>query len=512
MHSAPLQCRSPSNIGVPFLPRDLFLIILGYLDVEDIIRCRRVSKTWCNAFGEPINLILLLQQRFRHTREVRKLQGGGAFDHANLLIPENASEWRKVFDGLAARYYHLARGMPRLVRKLKLCQDQHHGSTQWYPVQPFNVHASNYWEAMFDLRFPHAFWTYEDGLLVYPDAQHSAILLMDVEADATFMVPFAISDRIIRRLRLQDRLLVIEWAESEPFHWVNDSDQVHRHYATSFMIERTAEGWKVDPWNEWKIMFLGHPLSDRDRFFSSHNQHYYVIYSWQPNRSLYTADEDAPIESMVVWDISQRTPYRPSLDPHGNVRDAIPDDGPSIVARFSFRELDFYSVRQRGCPSIVRLDIDRTGSIEITDNTFCRFASPGDEESRWKSKVQTTSIPFIGYGPCWQRDTGVPFPAYRGNCELEAVPLGRWYSWYLCLCEVTDHLAQVSFTLQVIPTSEDYDDNHFRGLEVIIRTPISEATMNPIQTSEISFTGKISGDERFVIGENNNNEVVIFTF
>lgn len=505
MHSAPL--RKSLSIGVPFLPRDLFLIVLGYLDLEDIIRCRRVSKTWCNAFGRPINLIPLLQQRFRHAREVRKLQGGGVFDHADLSS-EDAREWRKVFDRLAARYCHLARGTPRLVRRFKLCQDRQDGSRQWFPVQPFNVHASNYWEAMFDLRFPHAFWTYEDGLLVYPDAQHSALLLMDVEADATFMVPFAISDRIIRRLRLQDRLLVIEWAESDPFHWVNESDQVHRHYATSFVIERTAKGWKVDPWNEWKIMFLGHPLGDRDRFFSSHNRRYYVIYSWQPNRSLYTADEDAPIESMVVWDISQRTSYRPSLDPQGSVRDALPSYGPSIVARFSFRELDFYSVRQRGCPSIVRLDIDRTGSIEITDNTFSRFASPGDGESRWKSKVQTTSIPFTGYGPCWQRDANVSFPPYRGNCELEAAPLTRGYSWYRCLCEVTDPLAQVSFSLQI--KGEDPDD--FRELELIIRTPVSEATMSPMGISEIAFTGKISGDERFVIGENSHSELVIFLF
>src|SRR5699024_8326598 len=154
--------------------------------------------------------------------------------------------------------------------------------------------------------------------------------------------------------------------------WLNDSDGVHRHFASSFDVEEDSTGgWRVIPRNEWKIMFLGHPLSERDRFFSSHSKTHYVIYIWQPNRSLYTADDDAPIESLMVWNISQPSSYRPSLDPTGCLRVPSQDTGPEQVTRLGFRELGFFSVRQRGLPAIQRLEVtDDALAIEITE-TIC---------------------------------------------------------------------------------------------------------------------------------------------
>jgi hypothetical protein len=138
-------------------------------------------------------------------------------------------------------------------------------------MEPWASHASHiptvgFW-------FLDSFWTYEDGLLIYPSERHYALILTDMETDKTVKVPFSISNIIILRLRLKERLLIIEWGELEAFHWLNESGAVHRHFATSFIIAKTLQGWGIDFRNEWTIMSLGHPLSDTDRFYSCTTEH-----------------------------------------------------------------------------------------------------------------------------------------------------------------------------------------------------------------------------------------------
>jgi F-box-like len=51
------QTVRPSDIHL--LPQELFLTMLSYLEPEDIVRCRGVSRPWQEAFGNPGNLITL---------------------------------------------------------------------------------------------------------------------------------------------------------------------------------------------------------------------------------------------------------------------------------------------------------------------------------------------------------------------------------------------------------------------------------------------------------------------
>lgn len=507
MMSAETASTATASSGISSLPRELFLMIADYLDSRDIVRCRRVSRSWHDAFGNPSNLTPLLKRWFPLAREVRKLQEEGALDNP-YMVSQDDKYWRRIFDQVSARYDHLARGKPRSVQKFKLCEELHIGSRQWFQVQPWESHASHLTERV-DFTFAQAFWTYEDGLLVYPSAELRCLMLLDLETDETFVVPFLISGKVIRRIRLQDRLLVIEWAEPQAFHWLNDSDGVHRHFASAFDIKRSPSGWDVVFRNEWKIMFLGHPLSERDRFFSSHNNTYYTIYVWQPNRSLYTADEDAPIESLFVWDISKPSSYRPSMDPTGRWKDEA-DEGPSIVARFGFRELGFYSVRQRGCPAIMKLEVNSEAhTVDITENVCTGPLRHDANPLEWTSRVQTTSIPFLGHGPCWRRDAGVVFPPYRGNSGMQTAPFTSDDPWYTGVSEAADEQAQVFFRLQFLDRCWRW--NSMRSV-LSIRTPRSSITLSHAESSEIAAKGKICGDERFVIGENQDKELVIFRF
>ncbi|KAL5338543.1 hypothetical protein BJX70DRAFT_388462 [Aspergillus crustosus] len=501
-----------SGLDLPLLPRELFWMVLDDLSPRDIVRCRRVSRLWNDAFGEPANLIPLLKKLFPLAKEVRELYAESPFESIPDL--KDSSYWRSLFDRIASRYDHLGRGKPRSIQRHKLCEEFGiAGEREWFQVQPWDIHASHLMQKV-DLPFSESFWSYDDGLLVYPSADHTCIVLMDLETDRKFMVPFIITGKVIRRTRLQRQVLVVEWAEPKAFHWLNDSDGVHRHFASSFDVSKASSGWKITFRNEWKIMFLGHPLSERDRFYSTHSQTHYAIYIWQPNRSLYTADDDAPIESLSVWDFSEQSSYRPSLDPTGRLRveGEGEDTGPFIVSRFGFRELGFYSVRQRGLPGIQWLNITEDNqSIEIFENLCTgpldRFVGPAE----WTSQVHVTSIPVNGHGPCRRQNLDLILPPYRGNSSLQANPLTLAVCeepWYTTITETVDEQAQVGFCLHLSEATWPFN----LKASLTIRTPSSAVTINNADIFELTGKGRICGTERYLVGENSNRELLIYRF
>ncbi|PGH31011.1 hypothetical protein GX50_06215 [[Emmonsia] crescens] len=506
--TAPLQ-----GSEITLLPRDIFLMILSYLHYIDVISCRRVSRSWDATFSNPCNLYPFLKWTFPLAREIRMHHQDKLLNNEHG-IPPHDNHWRKLFNQISARYSHLYRGKPQSIEKYKIWPNYTENirpGSRLYPVPPWEVHSSHM-VLKLDRIFEDCFWTYDDGLIVFVSHDDTCILLLDLETSKTSKVPFDLHDRVIRRIRLQHRLLVIEWAEANAFHWLNALDSVHRHFASSFDITSyPTGGWDIAFRNEWKLMFLGHPLSDRDRFYSSHNGTHYVLYTWQPNRSLYTSDEDAPIESLFVWDISEPSEYKPSTDPSGLHK---PTSSPFVVARFNFRDLDFHSVRQRGIPKMIRLDIDsETSILDIMESTSPDYEiDPGNTSCY--SHVQVTSIPFLGHGPSWRRDLKMPIPPYRGNTSMYNRSVRGCYPWHTCISEAIDEGAQVFFTLQT--STQSYTDfKHAPHLEVAIQAPHIDyrfSLLKPRFSSEIAWKGCIRGDERFVIGENDAQELVILRF
>lgn len=488
-----------SGHDLVFLPRDLFWLVVCYLAPVDLVRCRRVSRAWNEAFSNPDVLVPILKTHFPRTQEVQDIQSS----------PSGAKNgsYRQVFDQVVARYHYLQQGRPRSVQKYRLCDDfGSSGELEFFQVQPWEWHASHIM-ADVDHLFAEAMWTHEDGLLVYPSADHQCLVLMDLSNDRQFMVPFIIHGKVVRRFRLQKRLLVVEWAEPKAFHWLNDSDGVHRHFASSFDVTRKADGgWSIAPRNEWKIMFLGHPLSERDRFYSSHSNTHYVIYIWQPNRSLYTADEDAPIESLIVWDISNPSLYRPSIDPTGSQTGPEVDQAPSIVARFGFQDLDFFSIRQRGFPNVQRLDVTDDGqAIEFTGN--CTF--PAEQSSFGYPQTVTTTLPIKGNGPHGRRPVDM-LPAYRGDFTLQSLSEKNDFlllnTWYGIIAKVRDDNAGVNFWVSFDPIDPAAES---RTILLSIETRSTEVIH---ETMDFAGSGNICGCERYLVGENCNRELVIYRF
>lgn len=147
-----------------------------------------------------------------------------------------------------------------------------------------------------------------------------------------------------------------------------------------------------------KVHFLGIPLNSQDRFFSAHDDTHYVLYIWQPNRSAW--GEDKPIESVVVWDITSPSSYRPSQDPTGE-HNLKTEAGPKVIKRLSFADLDFYNIRQRDTPTLHRVELDAHNIYIIEENHRWMSGNQANLTVPRLHKVKTTCIPFHD-GPRWE--------------------------------------------------------------------------------------------------------------
>lgn len=534
--------------SLPDLPADLFGLIIEHLEAWDLVRCQMVSAAWFKAFSAP-DFLRIVIKKYPNAREARELISPGIL---NTSARDTGLEWRSTFNRIACRYYHLIHGRPRRIERYKTAIDERVQQDHWFPVRCWDYHESQPRGRLYHLHpsesienherlpadqpylFRHAFWSYDDGLLIFVPADplafdrdtaeafvlgdpiHSPIMMLDLESRRSIEIPFDIKDRVVRNLRLKERTLVIEWAEREPYHALNDSDYVHRHFTTCYdiEIEPTLDGvpacsWTVTLRSEWKLHFLGLPLNQKDRFFSTHTKDHYAVYLWQPNRSMYTGDEEQPIECLLIWDIAQPRKYLPSLDPGGKDQPFDIRDGPHIVSRFNYRLLDHYGIRQQDSPSLMKISLDsQSCSITFRENACVAGQGYFDPAERlWYAR--TTKFLFCAEGPYLQQELDGKLPPYRGNCSLETDDLLDSESWFLGIMDVVDEKANVRFSLvESVFTGKDVSNTAF----VRIRASDRMATLDAATTKQIAHMGKIAGDERFLVGQNDNQEIVVLRF
>ena len=159
------------------------------------------------------------------------------------------------------------------------------------------------------------------------------------------------------------------------------------------------------------------PLNSTDRFFSTHTTTHYALYLWQPNRS--TWGEDDPIEALTIWDISEHSPYRPSEDPTGKGKPSI-DEGPRVLRRLSFADLDFYEVRQKLTPILRNLELDES-HVYVVEEDHPQLQG---QQTEWQyprlHEVKSVGIPF-GVGPRWEHGC-------VGHDPFNIKPCKRWDS------------------------------------------------------------------------------------
>ncbi len=423
-----------TTLDLPDLPTDLFLIITSHLDPIDIVHCRLVSKSWHREFTHESFLRDVLIKEYGKALDVHALLKWEAKRMIDRPCEDNLCHlrdiWRRTFDRVLARKLALRSGRPRSVTKrdlscvLRTFVDKHADVRNPHiPVFPWNrYHRSagqrsngdvNVQLVPTDLLEPG--WTYDFGLLVYPDmTEIQAYVLLDIEQDTISVVPFDIKNGIVRRIRLKHNLLVFEWAEKEPYHKLNELEAVHRHYVTAFDVQPAKDSfpwlsqWKITFRSEWKLHYLGFPLSAQDCWFSDHSTTHYAAYIWQTNRSAW--GENEPIESLLIWDISQRSSYRPSDDPCGRQSSV----GPRLVKKLSYLDLDFLTIRQRDTPFLRKIALEGSACVYFFEEGCLRekgsHVGHGHEAGRRNPREivweRVVGIPILGPGPCWEDRLG----------------------------------------------------------------------------------------------------------
>ncbi|KAK4156946.1 hypothetical protein C8A00DRAFT_40636 [Chaetomidium leptoderma] len=473
------------------LPHDLFLLVISYLSPHTCVRARAVSRRWHVAFTDEAISLLLLRWNFPRCRELRLATAAVLLSPSSSSSPSPASSiglrrnlraeladvaeqprnWSSTFAKVTRRYFNLNKGQPHVVEKLELAvsrQENGSGFSFW-GVAPW-VRFLRLNDKTSSFHYPDPVWWYsqEDGVLVFPAAATDAdddlppdrcdghvYRILDLSSGQKVPVPFDVRSKHIRRVRLAQGVLIIEWAEALPYHQLNDREAVHRHFVTAFDVIRkpvatttSGRAWTVEFRSEWKLHFLGLPLNSFDRFLSAHTATHYAVYFWQPNRSLSQHD---PVEQLAVWDISTPSTYRPSEDPKGDKRPAattapslptglwsgqsstaadsiygLTDSsaelerptraslatataGPQVIRRIDWRALDFYGLRQRTTPHLRCLALDAQNLYVI------------EEEHRWAGGQHRSLDPPRAH---LVRSTGIPVvPMPIPSTQAAAYPI-----------------------------------------------------------------------------------------
>lgn len=222
-------------MNVTAFPNDIFLLIIVHLSPEEFILCRRVSKQFHNAFTERELNRHLLHQHFPRAREVRD-------EYQDPFI-----NWPKLFSEVASRYNCLSRGTPRSIENLAISKSFVVPAwSRYFPVAPWNRHLQ-FEDKRAPFHYPDTLSAYSDGLLIFPSAELQSYAIYDVGAGLMSEIRFEPEVKIVRRIRLHERVLVVEWCEADPFHQLNENEMVHRHFATAYdIVEAPVTGkWEA---------------------------------------------------------------------------------------------------------------------------------------------------------------------------------------------------------------------------------------------------------------------------
>ncbi len=234
------------------LPNDIFLLITLYLPPEDLVLNRRVSKAFYAAFTESELNRHLIAEHYPRAFELRNIAQNGSND------------WAKMFANATRRYHYLETGTPRSVEKLSL--ERSFVTPDWarnYPVAPWQRHLQ-FEDKTAPFHYPDTLWTYEDGLLIFPSLESQGYSLYDLGAGTFSKIKLEPELKFVRRIRLCEKVLLVEWCEGEPHHQLNVDEMVYRHFATAYDI---IQGTDIGKWNAvfrlaFPFQLLEHELSN----------------------------------------------------------------------------------------------------------------------------------------------------------------------------------------------------------------------------------------------------------
>ncbi|KAH7170914.1 hypothetical protein EDB81DRAFT_909622 [Dactylonectria macrodidyma] len=419
------------------LPFPIFLDIVLLLPPRDSVRCRQVSSRWrCTLMRQDLAVSLILAH-FPRAREGRMLRhwlagGNSSGDDDAEGLEEEYADWAAVFARLARRYFHLEAARPWKTSKVQTFNrgDAIWGVTPWNRFLKLRSRTADFesWDPV---------WTFapESGLLVYPVASQDPSARVhrywahDLETGREFVVPFDAVDKMVRRVRLHDDILLFEWCEEHALHPSQPAGSPGKaicQYATAFDVVRHGPAallprrdaaqprrhWSFARRAEWEMHCMGMLLDHQQhRFFSAHNRTHYAVYVWQPARSPW--GDDDPMERLTVWELGP-TP----LPSESGAPDPDPDRpesagvGPRVILRLDNTGLRAWGVAQRDTPSLRGLVLDET-TWDAQSQAACGHVYFVEETHRWVvgphssptlpplHRVRSTGITLGGHGPRW---------------------------------------------------------------------------------------------------------------
>ncbi|KAF4922223.1 hypothetical protein CGCVW01_v005443 [Colletotrichum viniferum] len=535
------------------LPDTLFLDILTHLKPREIVVHRRVSRASYAALTRPDLSQALLHVFFPRSLECRtvRCQISSASESQPALGPttelgtEPDSDWPSIFASVARRYHSLTSGTYHTLTTISVLQD----AKCFYPFNPWNRTLRRD-KMTFPLQLPDRRWTYSDGIIIYPAPSSPPVFkALDLSSNSETTVPFDWSSKIVRRVRLSHAFLVIEWAEEDGSHPLNDSETAHRHFASAFTVTTTSSPLHpsassppiVEFRSEWKIHYLGLPLSPSDRLFSTHNATHYALYAHQPTRSPW--GEDTPLERLVVWSLNGASQYRPSLDPSSTHKPTT-DAGPEIVLRLTNGDLDRWGIRQRDTPRLMRLVLDTTheargGNVVLQEEDHQWAAGPQSSETPpARHFLRSTGVPLTALGPAWVDECGAEGDAERSFCPASSssssspgratgAPCWRHEEFpYLTVAEVVDEAVGVRvcgrrcFAMETVSASVDGSFSAGGGGGTTTAEAVEDG--GDAGRAEVQFPddmwravmsgAALAGDERWVVGEDSAGDVSVVRF
>lgn len=463
----------------------------------------------------------------------------------------NIAEEEKLSDTLskvARRYHHLRSGTPYQIEKFEPIWSGR-GGWRYYPVAPWDRHLELD-KSQIPFHYPDSLWAYDNGLLVFPSRELDDYVIVDLESRKWSYVVFPGTAKIVRRLSFRDRVLLLEWAEAVP-------KEPHAHFATFYDVLPSTEAgkWIIQFRNEIKLHPEGLPLDQRGRFFSVHSKTHYAVYIWRqyPMRGL--DDHDYNDEAFTIYDISTPCMFRPSEeDPTAAVECNSMNNPAAQVGSPAIKILDrnglaFYGILWDDAPKLTALHIDELNLYVVAEDHFLMAGPHASVTRRSRShSLQTTSIP-LGYGPHFIDQCGIgPDDLGMNLCsditmgrELQKVPCWRHEEFpSLTLAEAWDEGAGVRFraTRCFLFTSLDV----FVAPRVVVRIREQKAVckrrnafcagslreewkremwkrlgfvevrMDGMWKELLGRSGKIEGDERWIVGDDEEGKIVVCRF
>ncbi|KAJ3518277.1 hypothetical protein NM208_g14574 [Fusarium decemcellulare] len=555
----------PRCLNLTNFPSEIFFSVFSIIPPREVVRCRRVCKALHKALTDQSLCVSLILDRFPLTREARTLQRWIAEEQ----LPEakandrEITDWVLIFAQLSRRYWNLSQAQPWKETKIRMRKGLQglHGVNPWNRVLKSFRDTADYhhWDPL---------WTFspDDGLLIYPDPDPTPNEVLqfrarNVETGEDIPLPFQLTEGSIIRVHLNDGVLLftLKLPNADGFSFFIEAYDVICQKPglplQSTEIKKKSSGFNrkkkdkkarqdfciFQPRGRFPLRNINQPLSHQDRVFIAHNKTHFALYTWTRTDDPAWVSHSPP-EELSIW-------YMGNLDTtgtHEGPENRVLPHKPICIKKFSKHRLDRLGLRQRFSPRLRGLKLDDStwdphsrsscGHVYLLEDDHCLLKGPHSGRTLQDGHtVKVTGIHLTGLGPVWRescdgRGGAVSpdiFSNHRGGIVADAALLAQGISpdnqrvaprdshTNLAAYQLFGHKAMsVSIPPNIYRPSSarlPQEEGEERRLVGFFCTEQEEFFQERIW-EEMMARGHISGDERWVVGEDSEGDITVLRF